>query len=139
VNARGIVSYLDDANRVLSSLLAHDFRRRRHLLDFPCAIRLPQIIDNFESYGLGLLPSPTWLDAGAVLPIGRIPPFPSAYVISTLDAFGNPHYGRLGDAAHFWPQRRRQLGVHTPTRHLRLLAHPWVAVIQQQPIGVHRP
>jgi len=49
-----------------------------------------QIIDNFESYALGSLPSPTWLDVGAVLPSGRIPPFPSAYVISTLDAFGNP-------------------------------------------------
>ena len=49
-----------------------------------------QIVDNFESYFLGSLPSPTWLDAGAVLPQGRIPPFPSAYVISTLDAFGNP-------------------------------------------------
>ncbi len=48
-----------------------------------------QIVDNFESYALGSLPSPTWLDAGAVLPTGRIPSFPSATVISTLDAFGN--------------------------------------------------
>jgi len=49
-----------------------------------------QIVDNFESYALGSLPSPTWSDVGAVLPGGRIPPFPSARVISTLDVFGNP-------------------------------------------------
>lgn len=48
-----------------------------------------QIIDNFQSYAVGSLPSPTWLDAGAVLPTGRIPPFPSAYVFNTLDAHGN--------------------------------------------------
>jgi hypothetical protein len=34
------------------------------------------ISDNFESYALGTFPSPTWLDAGAVLadPRTRTPP-----------------------------------------------------------------
>ncbi|MEP7002257.1 MAG: PEP-CTERM sorting domain-containing protein [bacterium] len=49
-----------------------------------------QVVDNFQSYTPGQLPSPTWFDAGAVLPIGRIPPFPSGYIISTTDAFGHP-------------------------------------------------
>src|SRR4051812_24376271 len=48
-----------------------------------------QVVDDFESYALGALPSPLWSDAGAVLPQGRIPSFPSAYVISTLNAHGN--------------------------------------------------
>jgi hypothetical protein len=46
------------------------------------------ISDNFESYTLGTFPSPTWLDAGTVLPpTGQT--FPSASVVSTTDAFGN--------------------------------------------------
>ncbi len=48
-----------------------------------------QVIDNFQSYNLGFLPSPLWHDVGTVLPNGRIPPIPSAYVISTTDAHGN--------------------------------------------------
>jgi len=48
-----------------------------------------QVIDDFESYVLGTLPSPTWLDAGLVLPTGNIPSFPSGYIINTLDAHGN--------------------------------------------------
>ena len=49
-----------------------------------------QVVDNFQSYAVGSLPSPTWYDAGAVLPGNRVPSFPSGYVINTLDAFGNP-------------------------------------------------
>jgi hypothetical protein len=47
------------------------------------------ISDNFESYALGTFPSPTWLDAGAVLADPRTP-IPSATVVATTDAFGNP-------------------------------------------------
>jgi hypothetical protein len=47
------------------------------------------ITDNFESYALGTFPSPTWLDAGAVLADPRTP-VPSATVVATTDAFGNP-------------------------------------------------
>ena len=49
-----------------------------------------QVSDNFQSYTPGTLPGPTWLDAGAVLPFGRIPSFPSGFVINTTDAFGKP-------------------------------------------------
>ena len=49
-----------------------------------------QVVDDFESYTLGALPSPLWSDAGAIQPGFRVPPFPSAYVFSTLDAHGNP-------------------------------------------------
>ncbi len=49
-----------------------------------------QVADNFQSYAVGTLPSPTWFDAGAVLPGGRVPSFPSGYIINTLDAHGNP-------------------------------------------------
>jgi hypothetical protein len=47
------------------------------------------ISDNFESYALGSFPSPTWLDAGAVQADPRTP-IPSATVVATTDAFGNP-------------------------------------------------
>jgi len=49
-----------------------------------------QVVDDFQSYVLGALPSPTWLDAGAVLPGTNVPPFPSGYVFSTTDAHGHP-------------------------------------------------
>jgi hypothetical protein len=49
-----------------------------------------QVVDDFESYLLGTLPAPLWLDAGAVLPTPPVPPFPSAFVISTTNAFGAP-------------------------------------------------
>ena len=49
-----------------------------------------QVSDNFQSYAPGTLPSPKWLDAGAVLPTDRVPSFPSGYVINTTDAFGRP-------------------------------------------------
>ena len=49
-----------------------------------------QVADDFQSYAVGSLPSPTWYDAGAVLPGYRVPPFPSGYVINTLDKHGNP-------------------------------------------------
>jgi PEP-CTERM motif-containing protein len=58
------------------------------LLLAPVQASYGAVIDDFESYAVGLLPSPLWKDAGAVLPVGRIPPFPSGYVISTTDAFG---------------------------------------------------
>ena len=48
-----------------------------------------QVVDNFQSYAVGSLPSPTWFDAGAVLPTTPLPSFPSGYVINTTDAFGN--------------------------------------------------
>ncbi len=48
-----------------------------------------QISDNFQSYAVGSLPSPKWQDAGAVLPGFPVPPFPSAFVINTLDKHGN--------------------------------------------------
>lgn len=49
-----------------------------------------QVSDNFQSYSPGTFPSPKWLDVGAVLPGGRVPSFPSAFVINMLDAHGNP-------------------------------------------------
>ena len=49
-----------------------------------------QVSDDFQSYTPGTLPAPKWSDAGAVMPTGRIPSFPSGYVINTTDAFGNP-------------------------------------------------
>lgn len=49
-----------------------------------------QVADDFQSYALGVLPSPTWHDAGLVLPGTRVPSFPSGYVINTLDKHGNP-------------------------------------------------
>jgi hypothetical protein len=52
------------------------------------AIAAP-ISDNFQSYALGSFPSPTWLDAGAVVADPRTP-VPSAFVVATTDAFGNP-------------------------------------------------
>lgn len=48
-----------------------------------------QVVDDFQSYALGTLPSPLWKDVGLVLPTPPIPPSPSAFVISTLDAHGN--------------------------------------------------
>jgi hypothetical protein len=47
------------------------------------------ISDNFESYALGTFPSPTWLDAGVPFADPRTP-VPSATVVATTDAFGNP-------------------------------------------------
>lgn len=49
------------------------------------------VVDTFQSYALGTFPSPVWSDVGAVLPHAPfIPPLPSATVIATTDAFGNP-------------------------------------------------
>lgn len=45
------------------------------------------VSDNFESYGLGSFPSPTWSDVGTVANNGQI--LPSARVVSTTDAFGS--------------------------------------------------
>ncbi len=47
------------------------------------------ISDNFESYAVGTFPSPTWLDVGSVFP-GPGEPVPSATVVATTNAFGNP-------------------------------------------------
>lgn len=47
------------------------------------------ITDNFSGYAVGTFPSPTWQDVGTVLP-GPGQPVPSALVVSTTDAFGNP-------------------------------------------------
>jgi hypothetical protein len=44
------------------------------------------ISDNFESYALGTFPSPPWSDVGD----GQIQTLPSAFVVATTDAFGNP-------------------------------------------------
>jgi len=46
------------------------------------------ISDNFESYALGSFPSPTWQDVGTVMAPGQT--LPSATVVSTTDAHGNP-------------------------------------------------
>ena len=51
------------------------------------------VIDNFEAYTLGNFPSPTWQDVATVLP--ELPPLinatlPSATVVNTTDAHGNP-------------------------------------------------
>jgi hypothetical protein len=49
------------------------------------------VFDDFESYGLGTFPSPTWSDVATVDPtVLPITPIPSATVVSTTDAFGNP-------------------------------------------------
>lgn len=48
-----------------------------------------QVSDDFQSYVLGTLPSPTWYDAGAVLPGYRVPGFPSGYIVNTFDKHGN--------------------------------------------------
>jgi len=48
------------------------------------------IMDDFESYAPGTFPSPLWSDVGLVQPDPPLPPIPSAYVISTTDAFGRP-------------------------------------------------
>jgi hypothetical protein len=48
------------------------------------------IVDNFESYGLGTFPGPPWLDAGALDPQPPAATLPSAMVVATTDAFGNP-------------------------------------------------
>lgn len=48
-----------------------------------------QVADDFQSYALGTLPSPTWYDAGAVLPGTRVPGFPSGYIVNTFDKHGN--------------------------------------------------
>jgi hypothetical protein len=48
------------------------------------------VADDFEIYNLGSFPSPLWSDVGAVLPTPPIAPLPSAGVIATTDAFGNP-------------------------------------------------
>jgi len=119
VNARGIVSYLDDANRVLSSLLAHDFRRRRHELDFPCAIRLPQIIDNFESYGLGLVPVSTYYLLRADVRVDR---YSDAPTFTTEDWAMQLTFGRNGvDNWAYTPQ----LGIYASslTRGWRLFSN----------------
>ena len=47
------------------------------------------ISDNFQGYAPGIFPSPTWLDAGTVFPPAT-QTFPSAFVVSTADAFGIP-------------------------------------------------
>lgn len=46
------------------------------------------ISDNFQSYAIGTFPSPTWLDVGSVKAPGQT--LPSATVVSTTDAHGNP-------------------------------------------------
>jgi hypothetical protein len=48
------------------------------------------IIDDFETYGLGTFPSPPWFDAGALDPQPPVATLPSAMVVATLDAQGNP-------------------------------------------------
>ena len=65
--------------------------------------------DDFESYGVGSFPSPNWLDVGTVLPDPPVPPIPSATIIATTDANGNPTralstVGDLGSAK----------GIYTP-------------------------
>src|SRR5947209_17825812 len=45
--------------------------------------------DNFESDTAGTFPT-GWLDIGAVNPDPPNPPLPSALVVNTTDAFGNP-------------------------------------------------
>lgn len=48
------------------------------------------VADDFESYAPGAFPAPTWLDAGAFMPVPPVAALPSATVELTTDAFGNP-------------------------------------------------
>jgi hypothetical protein len=53
------------------------------------ALSATGIADDFESYAPGTFPSPPWLDVATVMPEpGQ--PVPSALVVATTDAFGNP-------------------------------------------------
>lgn len=47
------------------------------------------VADDFESYAPGAFPAPTWLDAGAFMPLPPVATLPSATVELTTDAFGN--------------------------------------------------
>lgn len=58
------------------------------LLFAPLLTAAAAISDNFESYTLGSFPSPTWIDVAAVENLGQT--LPSATVVATTDAFGNP-------------------------------------------------
>jgi hypothetical protein len=59
------------------------------LTALPCAAATG-IADDFESYTGGTFPNPPWLDAGALDPLPPVAPLPSATVVVTNDAFGNP-------------------------------------------------
>ena len=51
------------------------------------------VVDDFESYAPGSFPTPTWLDVAAVLPVAAPlvnAPSPSASVVTTTDAHGQP-------------------------------------------------
>lgn len=52
--------------------------------------RATGIVDDFESYALGSLPSPAWLDVATFDPQSPFSTLPSAFVVGTTDAFGNP-------------------------------------------------
>ena len=58
------------------------------LLIAPMLTAAATISDNFESYALGTFPSPTWSDVASVQNLGQT--LPSATVVATTDAFGNP-------------------------------------------------
>jgi hypothetical protein len=51
--------------------------------------RSESIIENFEGQTVGAFPG-GWLDVGLVDPTPPNPPIPSAVVVNTTDAFGNP-------------------------------------------------
>ena len=65
------------------------------------------IVDNFESYATGTFPFPTWNDVAAFSQGAA--PIPSATVIDTTDAFGNPTkalstVNALGDSKGIYAQ-----------------------------------
>jgi hypothetical protein len=60
------------------------------LLGAASMARATGVADDFESYAVGTFPSSQWSDAGAFMPIPPVASLPSATVVSTTDAFGNP-------------------------------------------------
>lgn len=54
------------------------------------SIHATGVTDNFESYAIGSFPAPTWLDVGSFQPGSPAPALPTASVVATTDAFGQP-------------------------------------------------
>jgi hypothetical protein len=48
------------------------------------------IVDDFESYAPGAFPGPPWLDVATFDPQPPFSTLPSAHIVTTTDAFGNP-------------------------------------------------
>ena len=67
------------------------------------------IVDNFESYALGTLPGPAWLDVATFDPQAPFATLPSAFVVSTSDAFGSPT-----QAVAVRDENARVAGIYSP-------------------------